>query len=63
MHQIVGWLVGGVRVDSVLAVGDGAPRHRYVLVGGAEDGRAFASLRELADYAAELVAEPPQPPE
>lgn len=30
---------------------DGASEHRYRLVGGPDDGREFATLTEVSDYA------------
>jgi hypothetical protein len=51
MHRAVGWLPGGVRVDSVLVIDGAGLRHIYQLIGGQDHGRVFASLNELAVYA------------
>jgi hypothetical protein len=47
----IGRLSGGIRVDSTVTLSDtGEPVHRYVLVGGPDDGRAFETLAELMRY-------------
>jgi hypothetical protein len=47
----VGELSRDVVVESVLRVVDGVSEHRYRLVGGPENGREFASLAAVFDYA------------
>lgn len=47
----VGKLSRDVYVESVLRTVDGAPEHRYRLVGGPDDGREFATLADVYDYA------------
>jgi hypothetical protein len=47
----VGKLSQDVLVVSVLRTVDGASVHRYRLVGGPDDGREFATLAEVFDYA------------
>jgi hypothetical protein len=49
----VGELSQDVSVESVLRIVDGVSEHRYRLVGGPDDGREFASLTEVYDYAKE----------
>ena len=53
----VGELGRDVVVESVLREVDGASEHRYRLVGGPDDGREFATLNEVYDYAREHQAE------
>lgn len=52
----VGELGADVAVESVLREVDGASEHRYRLVGGPDNGREFATLTELYDYARERAA-------
>jgi hypothetical protein len=47
----VGELSRDVLVESVLRTVDGASQHVYRLVGGPDDGREFATLSEVFDYA------------
>lgn len=47
----VGELSRDVFVESVLRIVDGVSEHVYRLVGGPDDGREFASLTEVYDYA------------
>lgn len=47
----VGALSRDVLVESVLRTVDGASEHWYRLVGGPDDGREFATLKEVFDYA------------
>jgi hypothetical protein len=53
----VGELSRDVFVESVLRTVDGASEHWYRIVGGPDDGREFATLKEVYDYARERVAE------
>jgi hypothetical protein len=53
----VGELSGDVFVMSVLREVDGASEHWYRLVGGPDDGREFATLTEVFDYAREQTAQ------
>lgn len=52
----IGELSGDVLVESVLRIVDGASEHCYRLVGGPDDGREFATLQEVFDYARERLA-------
>jgi hypothetical protein len=47
----VGELGRDVAVESVLRVVNGVSEHWYRLVGGPDDGREFATLNEVYDYA------------
>ena len=47
----VGTLSRDVFVESVLRTVDGVSEHWYRLVGGPDDGREFATLQEVYDYA------------
>jgi hypothetical protein len=47
----VGELGADVVVESVVHLVDGESQHRYRLVGGPDDGREFATLIEVYDYA------------
>ena len=49
----VGELSEGVYVESVLRSVDGAPEHRYRIVGGPHDGREFATLNEVFEFVRE----------
>ena len=53
MDRTVGWISESVRVDSVLVVDGGQPRHVYRIVGGADDGREFDTLQQVSGYVAE----------
>lgn len=53
----IGELSRDVLVESVLRIVDGASEHRYRLVGGPDDGREFATLTEVFDYARERLPE------
>ena len=53
----VGELGKDVLVESVLREVDGASEHRYRLVGGPDDGREFATLTEVYNYARQRTAE------
>ena len=53
----VGELGRDVVVESVLRKVNGASEHRYRLVGGPDDGREFATLNEVYDYARKHQAE------
>jgi hypothetical protein len=47
----VGELGEDIVVESVVQIVDGASEHWYRLVGGPDDGREFATLIEVYDYA------------
>jgi hypothetical protein len=47
----VGELGADVLVESVVRRVDGTSVHRYRLVGGPDDGREFATLTEVYNYA------------
>lgn len=49
----IGELSRDVLVESVLRIVDGASEHWYRIVGGPDDGREFATLHEVFDYARE----------
>jgi hypothetical protein len=53
----VGALSRDVLVESVLRTVDGVSQHWYRLVGGPDDGREFATLKEVFDYARKHTAQ------
>jgi hypothetical protein len=52
--RAVAWIANGARVLSVMTAVDGEIRHRYRLRGGPDDGREFATLLDVVQYAAAL---------
>lgn len=56
MGKVVGQIGEDVFVESVLRQIDGGSEHRYRLVGGPDEGREFATLAEVSDYAREFAA-------
>jgi hypothetical protein len=50
----LGWIAPGVAIASVLETVDGALRHRYLVLGGPDDGRQFDDLWALGEYVSRL---------